>query len=571
MHTNIEEIAGIIADETQYRDGFRDPRSPGFVYFDDERELDTDISWGRNLALDFEEWVALQNHHEALDNQREALASRKVIAIKSSPTRPSAVTSPESYKHLPKAARKRVEALLAIKVDQTVSDGGSYPDVTSDYEPMEGDPAVYRLCTYSNLFQVVNNEYNRLHPVRDEHGVVNNPYDPSMELVIARATKEQPEPITMADKAAVEEAQRLNNWTIGWHKRRPQNNDHWRKLVAPLSAHLDNPDCLSILKTLREALPFAQGPLAGTVFINPDGTRWESSDTNGGKAKEAYAKRHKVPGHLITMDRTQLEDKKVSKWVIGRRRSSEDTPSNWYDPNPSFVERKQKDEWVREYDSLGNNLYAVPESRVFEGHRLTVREFERAIIAGAETFDDEDDVAVARLEADFLPDSRVLLLNMGYGCNGRDESALSHEEAYLYGVLRMFGLEEACEIMLLEQQEPGLLAAHLMKNGNYSENLVSILKWVSTQDKPSRNAQGRAQPPVNDEPMLAYVISALTDRPLADIEDRLDTKSVSRDNVHILEEAQKAQDAFIRTRSNLVTRAWHSMTQEERALARPGR
>lgn len=355
-----------------------------------------------------------------------------------------------------------------------------------------------------------------------------------------------------------QESRQAANWHIGHAKRRPKNNDHWRKLVRPLSDHLDNKECLTILKTMRDVLPLAPGPIKGTVFVNPDGSRFESSSDNAGAAKAAYIKRHGLKDTFVSVDRVQKEGEKHSKWVVGTRRESDKTPSNYYDPGHIPGQELDDNGKERPYQPCACNLYRIPASKVFEGHRLTIREFERAILSGAEIFDSFEETTAREFETTYLVDSRVTMLNLGYGSDGRDPSALTHEESYLYSVLQMFGEEQACELLLLQDQEPGMLASHFLSSGAHSDTLINILKWVDDQDKPqllrTKHIESAATPfavsrkesvilpPENESPMLPFVIAALTNRPVADIESRLDAKSVSRDNRRQLTKAADSHD-----------------------------
>lgn len=452
--TNIDELAAYLCDETAFpaSKGYKDPRNPAWVFFDDENDVSPELKAFRDDLLAFEEWAASTN-----------------------------------------------------TIDTSTVKVGMF-DVSRDIKPWNEREPDHKALAYEE---------------RQE----------------SRATA---------------------NWHVGNAKRRPKNNDHWRKLVRPLSDHLDNKDCLSILKTMRDVLPLAPGPIKGTVFVNPDGTRFESGSDNAGAAKAAYMKRHNLKDTFVSVDRVQKEGEKHSKWVVGTRRTSDATPSNYYDPGHIPGQELDDNGKERPYQPCATNLYRIPPSKVFEGHRLTVREFERAILAGAEIFDSFEETTAREFETTYLVDSRVTMLNLGYGSDGRDPSALTHEEAYLYSVLQMFGEEQACELLLLQDQEPGMLASHFLSSGAHSDTLINILKWVDDQDKPqllrTKHIESAATPfavsrkeavvlpPENESPMLPFVIAALTNRPVADIESRLDAKSVSRDNKRALSKSHDAVD-----------------------------
>lgn len=374
-YTSIDAIADLIADEGQFpaRMGHRDMSSPSFIFFDDDRSLHPDIRWGREMALDFEEWVARNSDWDenALDEAHIAFNDRQ-------------------------------------------------------------------------------------------------------------------------------EARRYANWVIDFHRKqaRQSNNDYWRKMIMPLMNHLDDPEILTIVKTVRDNLPFAPGPIGGTIFVNPDGSKFKTSGTSPGSAKAGFQKRHGLENALVSMERVQKEGEKQSFWVIGQRKSSAETPSNYYDPNAEFGE---------DYEPHCTTLHRVPASKVFSGHRLTVRELEQSLIAGSEFAEDDIDACVNAIETSSAqPDDRTFLMNSGYGDAGRTEEALSEHESYLYGVLRMFGHSLACELILLAHQEEGLIHNFFMSCGNYSEDLLSIIRYVKDDDK-VRAANG-------EEPMLPYVQMALLSR-----------------------------------------------------------
>ncbi len=534
--TQIDILGDMIADETAFpaRNGYREASSPSFIFFDDDKALDPDIAWGRELAVDFEEWVATQNHNEALDSRREekAMVHKRVMM----PYTASRERKTDDDAWLPRAP-------LPKPTEQDLNRGKMFRhcftrkdtpkevtirDITDDYEHTVTEEAYYELCQYSNLNAVVEDNYNRLNPRYDDQGVLLNPF-----LGIA-LKKTQGTPVTYSE---LQEAQRTANWHVGFAKSRAITNDHWRKLVTPLSTRLDESDplastCRTILRTMKEALPFAPGPARGTLFVNPDGSKFHSASNNFGSAKASYIKRHGLTDEFVSVDRVQKEGERHSTYVVGIRKTSDSVPSNYFDPNPSWQEKKRDGQWVKAYNPCACNLYRVPESMVMPSgsHRLSVREFEQAVIAGADTLDSADELVARQFETDPMPDTRVMLLNMGDGCDGRDPSALTHEETYLYNILRMFGEEQACQLMLLENQEPGLLHTHFMSHGQYGQVVVQILRFVAKD------------PEAREDGVLPFVISALTNRPQDEIETRMDLKSRSRDNKRVLSKEHEMVD-----------------------------
>lgn len=396
---NIEDLKDILGDEGQYpaSKGYRNPANPAWTCFDDEREADSDILWGRELALSFEEWVATQNHNEALDSRKEGYARHSQ---------------------------------------------GKY--VSDDFEA------------------------------------------PTPEEVMAYLERQ--------------EARGLCNWIIEWHKRRVPTNDHWRKLVMPLVSKLDDPVLGStakcVLSTLKGMLPFAPGPVTGTTFVNPDGSRFQTAGISPGSAKASFIKRHKLDEEFVSVDRVQYDGERGSRYIVGTRRSSETTPSRYYDPNPAWQDTVRKTGYLPNNAAFLVMLDLTSPVMPSGSHRLTVREFEQALIAGAEIMDDACERTACELEMEYLPDSRVLMIDTGYGKAQRDPMALSHEEEYLLSVFRKFAKDaddsfwkDACELLTLEDQPEHMLRAHFRdSHGHPTPQLVDLLDFVSWQDKQAYEA-----------------------------------------------------------------------------------
>ena len=554
---NVDDVSETLADEGLYpaSKGHRNPSAPNFVFFDDDRELNPLEAYTRETALDFEEWVATQNHHEALDARKE---ERAMITRQAPPeawhggpchsrleTQSCGYTPVPSYAelkraqylvrgqglppsptdHLSRAARKRVAQVIAGVAATPDGYGGLIRSIHDDFDLQVDEAAMFELCEYANLKQVVDDAYNLAHPEYGDDGTLLNPHK-GLEL-----RKTISKPVT---KAELEDAQRLNNWLVALHKHRPRTNDHWHTALArminavPLDDTTTVQQIVKVKKLLAELVNYAPGPVGSTVFRNPDGSRHETNGTDFGRAKETYITRHKISKEFVSVDRVQIVGKKKSKLVVGLRKTSDSVPSNYFDRDPVMAESKIAGEWTDAYVPHACALHRVPPNLCMPdgSHRLTVREFERAIIAGADLYEDDEDAFAASMEETYLPDSRVMVLNMGYGCDARDRSALTHEEDYLYGVLQMFGEGEACELILLEKQEPGILKSHFTSNGDYVDAVHSILNFVSQDD----NA------------MLPYVISILSQRPVADTNAHADAKSVSRSNKQALSKAADAVD-----------------------------
>jgi hypothetical protein len=242
------------------------------------------------------------------------------------------------------------------------------------------------------------------------------------------------------------------NWLIQWHKRRPANNDHWRAFMRPLADVLDSPtlgwDAKQILKTMRDTLPFAPGPAKDTVFINPDGTRVVTK-LSPGTARAGYKQRHNIEDSLVTMDRVQFEGERNSRYIIGTRKASDKTASAYYDPDPV----KNEDRYVPRACSL----IKLPPSKVMPDaacYVLTIRELERAIIAGADLCESELDAFANTFEnEDSQFDTREAGLSFGDSCDFRTMLDFTEQEQWLYWTAHSAGLEEMAKALLLRNPE----------------------------------------------------------------------------------------------------------------------
>lgn len=455
----LHDLAEIICDEKAYpaSKGYKTPASPSFVFFDDEREADGDILWGRELALDFEEFVARRNHEEALDSRMET----------------------KLFLHTNRFT-------LEPKPLVPAKNGGA---VTASMREMKWAEKFSKVATRKpNPRSVVESEWKGGYiPEKDKDA----------EAYVER-----------------QESKRYGNWLVNFHKKRPKNNDHARKFAMVAMKHIDNPVAKALMQALKESLPTAPGPIRSTVFVNPDGSRHQTNGTDFGKAKASYQKRHGITDEFVTVDRVQYEHERASRLVVGMRKSSAEAPSSYYDPDPTYEERLDNgDPDPQTYRPQAVTLIRMPRSKVVpaKSHNLTVRQFERAIIAGATLEDSEIEAYASSLDyTDECPDRRESQINMGYGDTARTEDSFSHEEAYLYGVLMMFGLGEAAELMKLGEQPQGLLSMHFMAGGEMTEEYLEILKFVSDKDKAWQKGElSDEEMLAQDRPMFQYVVNAL--------------------------------------------------------------
>lgn len=489
---NIDQLGDLLSDDGQFpaRMGHRNPASPAFIFFDDAREADPDILWGRDLALDFEEWVALQNHNEALDSRKEVKASLVKVAMQTPACIPTHSILHDSPKFGIRAASDR--------------DKKRARQFTRKVQPQPEGVSIEH---------------------RDDF------------------TEAESEEISAFFER--NEARGLCNWLVNWHKNRPSTNDHWHTALSriiskvPLDDEATMVQLAKVKKVLAGFTNYAPGPISETVFKNMDGSRYVTNGADFGRAKASYITAQKKRGYeltdeLVSVDRVQYIGDKKSKLVVGVRKASDQTPSNYYDPNPTWMEKKIRGKWIKTYAPGATTLYVIPPSLVMPdgSYRLTVRDFEQCIIAGADIVEEDWELTAKELEDEYLPDSRILLMNFGYGSDGRDPMALTHEEAYLHGVFLQLGARDddpfftlACELLCLEEQSPGILAAHFMGQGGFPCEQAHMVHSHVARDDEERE---------DGETYLPYVVDALSLIPEGDTERRADAKSITRDNKRML-------------------------------------
>ena len=382
----IHDLTDIVGDDTQYpaSNGYKNPASPSFIFKDERGKESSDTLWARDLALDFEEFCARRE-------QREQYLSGELLPA-----------------FIPTDSRNALEFVLAT-MDQVE-------------EWME--------CPTTNVRPVM--------VFRDQDGVLHE-WEPKTPQETNAYLERQ-------------ESRELARWLINWHKRRPANNDHWRAFVAPLANVLDDKvmgiDARTILRTMRDTLPFAPGPVKETVFINPDKSRVVTRLAPG-TAKAGYQARHKLDSELVTMDRVQYEGEKTSRYVIGTRKDSSKTASSYYDPEPIKGDRG--------YIPRACTLIKLPPSKVMPDEScyvLTVRELERAIIAGADLCENDIEALAASFEdQDSQFDTRESGLSFDDSCDFRTMLDLTEQESWVYWTAFSAGLEDMCQSMLSRRPE----------------------------------------------------------------------------------------------------------------------
>ncbi len=181
-----------------------------------------------------------------------------------------------------------------------------------------------------------------------------------------------------------QDSRRLAAWTVS--QQRGKRTDYARKCAERLMESLD--------ATLEagSVIASACGLDADTVvsdytgqipvmYLNPDGRRFVSRG-NPMQAKMAYEKRHKLSidyrASVIVKHTTNGREAIVS---IERRKDM--TSSSYYDPTPNYEDALVNGEVISRYRYSDSQLMLVPKDGVFEGHRLTVLEYEGAVLRGA--------------------------------------------------------------------------------------------------------------------------------------------------------------------------------------------
>tara|TARA_B100000287_G_scaffold164690_1_gene155351 strand:+ start:2678 stop:4279 length:1602 start_codon:yes stop_codon:yes gene_type:complete len=153
-------------------------------------------------------------------------------------------------------------------------------------------------------------------------------------------------------------------------------------------------------------------PSLRTLYCNPDGSRYLNTmerEKSLMAAKAAFQDKHNLPSeavlarkvHQIEWNEEWLRRHNKTAAEMGNhyivcceRKQKHLTPSSYYDKNPFIYESIDADgNTVMVYGYTGNRLYRVPPEPILpEGsYRLTVSDYERAIISGATLAEDTVD------------------------------------------------------------------------------------------------------------------------------------------------------------------------------------
>lgn len=450
----LDKLAEILPDE---KTTGRNPGSPGFIFKSDPKSKDEE--YAARLIERFEEWKAEKYGPPEIDEDEKPIY--ELIQVK------NLNGAIERGEKLKKLSKRRVTLEGFFEMSREEQDA----------------------CEFENEIDIKTFL--------------------SLPKAIQKKTKiwtNRPEMVTYSD---LQDARRRLNWFIGWAKRTPKTNDAWHRIIAEIGPKLADEEggeeaLSTLISELRKRMKFAPGPIMGTIFRNPDGSTYRTAGVSMTTAKKAFQERHKLQETFVSVDRIQKIGERGSMIVVGTRRTSDQTLSHYYDPQPEYTEKIVNGEIVKSYRPKGDSTIIFMENgklpEILEGeerkeHILTIREYEQAIIAGAEVLDSsdefekyEDDEDVTQIEE--TGDDRELWINMGMGKAHKTIDALSEEEQEIHQILTNFGETEAAEFMLIPKigVEAELALEEMnafFRSSTYllTENAIEILQWTARNRK----------------------------------------------------------------------------------------
>jgi len=225
-----------------------------------------------------------------------------------------------------------------------------------------------------------------------------------------------------------------------------------------------------------------------TLFCNPDGSRIlnrTERERSPIQARESFARRHKLDSKRVTYSRvhyTKMDESLLRQlnlepsssgyhlWVVSGRKLSDEVLSSYYDTNPYEIERVEvtvdefgiaKRTWTSEYKWNGSVLLsrdlAIKKNDPFYHNptyvpkgmkRLTIREFERALLAGATFRDGFVDIAASSVdEENPIQDTRDRPM---FDTPTRAREAMSDQEQTLYFWLKEMELIDLAEMLRID-------------------------------------------------------------------------------------------------------------------------
>jgi len=251
-------------------------------------------------------------------------------------------------------------------------------------------------------------------------------------------------------------------------------------------------------------MDFLAKPPKMTLYVNPDGTKYlnkTQGDRSPIQAKIAFAKRQGVDDQKVMVERVtymkgskilkelNLPDKQTSMYVVSLRKRSDEAASSYYDPNPQMVDQVNKEgEWENIYRWQSGKLTRIPANMVIPkgGKKLTVREFEMAILAGAEIEEDEaETIANSFAHKDEDNDDR---LKHPDGLPRKATNKLLEDEQSFYQALIALEEYDLAEMMTVDFE------SNVSKNAQAAEEIAAQIfntltpshtnpKWVELADK----------------------------------------------------------------------------------------
>jgi len=264
-------------------------------------------------------------------------------------------------------------------------------------------------------------------------------------------------------------------------------------------------------------------PVTRTLFLNPDGSRWINVTDREKSPKAATAqfmKRHKLPKERVSYERVHYTDLPESflrqhklkpspsghhLWVVFQRKLTNEELTNYYDPNPLMKEVCSttiengiaRREWSWEYQWTGGFLlcrdlaidkddpFAHNPNYVPKGtRRLTVRDHERATLAGAECDDGIIDIVTRTVTADEeIIDTRDTPF---FETPMRAQEAMSDDEQLFFYWLKEMGLEDLADMLRIDYTD----LPQGYDDDERSQAAITILKELGLREQELTDDKG---------------------------------------------------------------------------------
>jgi len=453
---NIEDLSSI--DEFQ-----KEPGSPRFIFFDDERPDKMELV-ARNEAIDIEQEESLKRPHKT-PYKHQAVRYRRVLV------KPSKEKQKGKKGEFPTIKQYKMEPYAHI---QTEWKGEDYIDPELERHERRMEHLRYLNWLYGPEGTVEEKRQGSRPPKLSQRKIGGwsgrNVPDKREKLMASIVSTE------LNHDSFISKIKEGMKSQLGWSNQ--QTDVLWEKLSVykAIREILKKPEKgqkgLTEWKQIHQFLDghgdisFIARPPQRTIFSNPDGTKIINSiqgQRGPINAKMAFSRAHKIPEERVMVERVHVEKwnpeflKKnqmpnpgKSVYVVCARKLSNETPSNYYDPNPSFSEKISREgKWETTYQWQAGTLHAVPESKVIppESYRLTVRDLEQALLQGASFADEDHDDVINYFEGIDNSDAR----HQNVETPTRDVSMMDEDEQIMWGAamaIQAFELTEILEIDL---------------------------------------------------------------------------------------------------------------------------